>query len=81
MDDSIRRLTAEHLLEVLLFEVGNLLVTSVGLSEIAKEMLDSSHPALSPITNALQAAERARTIMQQVGEEWRRRKIASSADH
>lgn len=80
MDDRIRSLTTERLLEVLLFDVGNLLVAIVGDSEIAKEKLDSSHPAFSPVTNALQTAERATTVMQQVGQEWRRRKITSRAD-
>ena len=80
MDDSIRSLTAEQLLEVLLFEVGNRLVTSVGYGEIAKERLASSHPAFSPVTSAWEAAEGARKVMHQVGEEWRRRKAASRED-
>ena len=80
MNDSIRGLTAEGLLEVLLFDVGNLLVASVGYGEMAKEKLDSTHPAFSPVTNALQASERAVTLLRQVGGEWLRRKAASRAD-
>ncbi len=78
MDDSIRSLSTERLLELLLFDVGNLLLAIVGDGGVAKEKLDSSHPAFLSVTTGLQAAERARTVIQQVGEEWRRRKIASS---
>ena len=74
MDDPIRGLTAERLLENLVFEVSNLLMASVGYGEVAKENLDSSHPAFSAVTNALQAAERARARVRQVGDELRRRR-------
>jgi hypothetical protein len=53
MNDSIRSLSTELLLETLLFEVGNLLVAAVGYGEMAKEKLDSSHPAFASATNAL----------------------------
>lgn len=81
MNDSIRTLSTERLLEALLFEVSNCLVASVGYGETAKEKLDSSHPAFSAVTIALQTAERAHAFVRQVGEEWRRRKISGSADH
>ena len=58
MDNSIRSLTTESLLEAILFHVGILLVNSAGYCEIAKEKLDSSHPAFSAVTSALQQAER-----------------------
>jgi len=75
MDDPISGLTTERLLEGLVFEVSNLLTASVGYGELAKEKLDSSHPAFSDVTNALQAAERSRGVVKRVGEEWRRRKV------
>jgi hypothetical protein len=75
MDDPISGLTTERLLERLVFEVSNLLTASVGYGELAKEKLDSSHPAFSDVTNALQAAERSRGVVKRVGEEWRRRKV------
>ena len=80
MDDSIRSLTTEALLEAILLHAGNLLVTSVGYCELAKEKLDSSHPAFSPLATALEAGEKARTVVRQVGDEWRRRKIAARAE-
>ena len=80
MDDSIRSLTTEHLLEALLFNVGNDLLNIRGYGEIAKEQMDPSHPVFSALTKALQAAERARAVFRQVGDEWLRRKSKSSAD-
>ncbi len=77
MDDSMSGLTTERLLEGVLFEVSNVLVASVGYGQLAKENLDSSHPAFSHVTNALQAAERARAVVQRVGDEWRRRRLRS----
>ena len=56
MDDSIRSLTTESLLEVLLFHAGNDLLNILGYGELAKEKMDSSHPAFSALTEALQAA-------------------------
>ena len=80
MDDSIRSLTTESLLEVLLFHAGNDLLNILGYGELAKEKMDSSHPAFSALTEALQAAGRTRAVFWQVKEEWLRRKSASSAD-
>ena len=80
MDDSMRGLTTERLLEALLHNVGNDLLNIIGYGEIAKETLDSSHPAFAAFTKALQSAVRARAIYQQVGDEWLRRKRASRAD-
>jgi hypothetical protein len=76
MDDPISGLTTERLLEGLVFEV-SLLTASVGYRELAKENLDSSHPAFSHVTNALQAAERSRAVVKRVGDEWRRRRLKS----
>ena len=80
MDDSMRDLTTEHLLEALLFHAGNDLLNVIGYGELAKEKMDSSHPAFSPLTKAMEAAERVRGVFRQVKEEWLRRKSASSAD-
>lgn len=80
MDDSIRSPNTERLLEALLFNVGNDLSNIMGYGEIAKEKMDSSHPVFSAFTKALQAAQRARAVFGQVGEEWLRRKSANSAD-
>lgn len=80
MNDYLRSASTESLLEVLLFELGNCLLASVGYGEEAKEKLDSSHPAFSSVTIALQTAERAQAVVQKVGEEWRRRKSASNSD-
>jgi hypothetical protein len=77
MDDPISGLTTERLLEGLVFGVSNLLMASVGYGELAKENLDSSHPAFSHVTNALEAAERARAEVKRVGDEWRRRRLKS----
>lgn len=80
MGNSIRSLTTESLLEAILFEVGNRLVNSVGYCESAKEKLASSHPAFSAVTIASEQGESARAFLQEVGEEWRRRKTANRAD-
>jgi len=80
MDDSIRSLTTEGLLDALLFYANNDLLNIWGYCELAKEKMDSSHPAFSEFTKASQAAERARAVFRQFGEEWLRRKSASSAD-
>lgn len=80
MNDYFRSASTERLLEALLFEVGNCLLASVGYGERAKEKLDSSHPAFSAVTIALQTAERAQAVVREVGKEWLRRKSASSAD-
>jgi len=74
MDDSIRRLTTECLLEALLFHAGNNLLHVWGYCEFAKEKMDSSHPSFSELTKALEAAESARAVFRQVSEEWLRRK-------
>ena len=75
MDDPISGLTAERLLGILLLEVSNMLTAIVGYGELAKENLDLSHPAFSHVTNALQAAERARGIVQRLGDDWRRNRL------
>lgn len=75
MEDPISGLRTERLLGVLVFEVSNTLTASVGYGELAKENLDSSHPAFSHVTNALQAAERARAMVQRVSDEWRRSRL------
>lgn len=80
MDDPIRSLSTELLLDALLFNVGNLLVTSVGSGQIAKQRLDPSHPAFSLVTEALEASERANAVLRQIGDEWLRRKRANSPD-
>ena len=77
LDDPTSTLTTESLLEGLVFEISNILTASVGYGELAKKNLDSSHPAFSDVTNALQAAERARAVVQRVGDEWRRRRLKS----
>jgi hypothetical protein len=79
MDDSLRNLSTERLLEALLFHAGNDLLNIWGYCEFAKEKMDSSHPAFSDFTKAWQAAERVRTVFREVSKEWLRRKSASSA--
>jgi hypothetical protein len=80
MDDSLRSLTTEQLLEALLFHAGNDLASIVGYGEIAKEKIDSSHPAFPDFIKATQAAERVRVVFRRVGQEWLRRKSANRAD-
>ena len=63
------------LLGSLLFEVNNCLLATVGYGGSAKEKLDSSHPAFSDLTIALQTAERAQAFAREVSDEWYRRKI------
>lgn len=75
MADPISGLTTERLLGVLVFEVSNILTASVGYGELAKEKLDSSHPAFSHVTKALQAVESARGVVQRVSDEWRRSRL------
>jgi len=62
------------------FEVSNAPVTILGWGELAKEQIDSSHPAFSAITNAVHSAERAQILVRQVGDELRRRRSQAAGE-
>ena len=77
MNDPIRGFTIEEYAGItggVIFEVRNALMACIGYGELAKESLDSSHPAFSHITKALQAAERARAVVGQFDCEFHRRR-------
>jgi hypothetical protein len=63
----------------MIFEVMNSLVACIGYGEMAKENLDSSHPAFSHVVTALQAAERARTGLEEFARGFRRQRREAEA--